>query len=68
MEKKILYVFPDTEIDLDGMYAMTPSERKEWAAKHRNECEIYTVSGFMSAFNNEEISDLGYLFEFEQEI
>lgn len=58
MEKKILYINPNSEFDYFGL----SQEEMLAQAKEDNDAEIYTIEGFAQAFNDEIISDLGYIF------
>lgn len=58
MEKKILYINPNSEFDYFGLN----QEEMLAQAKQDRDADIYTIDGFAQAFNDEVISDLGYIF------
>lgn len=58
MEKKILYINPNSEFE----YFDLSQEEMLAQAKEDSDAEIYTIEGFAQAFNDEIISDLGYIF------
>lgn len=58
MEKKILYISPNSEFDYFGL----SQEEMLTQAKQDRDASIYTIDNFAQAFNDEIISDLGYIF------
>ena len=58
MEKKILYVSPNSEFEYCGV----SQEEMLIQAKQDRDADIYTIDNFAQAFNDEIISDLGYIF------
>lgn len=58
MEKKILYVNPNSEFDYFGL----SQEEMLAQAKKDIDADIYSIEAFAQAFNDELISDLGYSF------
>ena len=58
MEKKILYINPNSEFEYFGL----SQEEMLTQAKQDRDAEIFDIEGFAQAFNNERISDLGYIF------
>lgn len=66
MDKKIIYVSPTTaesdEFSFDE-FSRLPDDEKLHVAKNSNGMYIYgNAEAFAYAFNNEFISDLGYIF------
>lgn len=59
---KVIYITPDCVGDwyIDEIKKMPTSELMTFA-RNTNEVEVYTLEQFQSAFNNEQISDLGYI-------
>ena len=65
MEKKIIYIESDYVSSDDFSLAEFESlsnEEKLHVAKNNNNMIVYSLEGFQFAFNNEMISDLGYIF------
>ena len=61
--KKIIYVEPDHEVSVDEFESMNRNGELLHFAKNDNNCHVYdTIEDFAEAFNNEVISDLGYMF------
>ena len=65
MEKKIIYIESDyvssDDFSLDEFESLS-NEEKLHVAKNNNNMIVYSLEGFQFAFNNEMISDLGYIF------
>lgn len=65
MEKKIIYIESDyvssDDFSLDEFERLS-NEEKLHVAKNNNNMIVYSLEGFQFAFNNEMISDLGYIF------
>ena len=65
MEKKIIYIKSDyvssDDFSLDEFESLS-NEEKLHVAKNNNNMIVYSLEGFQFAFNNEMISDLGYIF------
>ena len=65
MEKKIIYIESDyvssDDFSLDEFESLS-NEEKLHVAKNSNNMIVYSLEGFQFAFNNEMISDLGYIF------
>ena len=65
MEKKIIYLESDyvssDDFSLDEFESLS-NEEKLHVAKNNNNMIVYSLEGFQFAFNNEMISDLGYIF------
>lgn len=61
METKVIYVTPDCGVYIGELEAM-PKDELLCFAKNCNECEVYSLDEFQAAFNEERISDLGYIF------
>lgn len=59
--KKVIYLYPDCEYSSSEFESLT-DEEKLHIAKNSNDMEIYTLEGFQAAFNDELISDLGYIY------
>ena len=59
--KKVIYLYPDCEYPVLDFERLT-DEEKLHVAKNSNDMEIYTLEGFQAAFNDELISDLGYIY------
>ena len=65
MEKKIIYIESDyvssDDFSLDEFESLS-NEEKLHVAKNNNNMIVYSLESFQFAFNNEMISDLGYIF------
>lgn len=61
MKTRVIYVTPDYEDYVDELWAM-PEDELLCFAKNCNEIEIfYSLQDFENAFNDECISDLGFI-------
>lgn len=58
----VIYITPqyDCEYHIDELAKMPKGELMTYA-KNNNDIEIYSLKSFEEAFNNEIISDLGYI-------
>lgn len=65
MEKKVIYIESDYVDDEDfsvDEFKKLPNDEKLHVANNNNHMSVYSLEGFQSAFNDEMISDLGYIF------
>ena len=65
MEKKVIYIESDCVGDEDFSFEefeKLPNDEKLHVANNNNHMSVYSLEGFQSAFNDEMISDLGYIF------
>ena len=60
--KKVIYIDPNCEDFSLEEFEHTPNDEKLHIAKNTNGMHVYSLDGFQEAFNNEYISDLGYIF------
>ena len=58
---KVIYVQPDYMFEQDWFESLS-DEEKLHVAKNENEMEVYTLENFQYAFNEERISDLGFIY------
>ena len=61
---KVIYITPDYDFEdqsIDDIEGMPSDERLTWA-KNANNVYVYSLEEFQMKFNNEEISDLGYIY------
>ena len=62
MNKRVIYITPDCDVPFDELQRMPEDELVHWA-KNSNDAIIYdTLEDFQNAFNDELISDLGFIF------
>lgn len=65
--KKIIYVEPDHEVGIDELESMSKHGELLHFAKNDNNCHVYdTIEAFAEAFNNEYVSDQGFMFVEEE--
>ena len=60
-EPKVIYMKPDAEDDV-SWFSKLSNEEKLHVANNGNDYEIYSLKDFETAFNEELISDLGFIF------
>jgi hypothetical protein len=58
---QVIYIEPDCELMRDEIEAMPKDELLHFA-KNCNEAQVYSLEGFQEAFNDELISDLGFIY------
>ena len=61
MKTKVIYITPECGVYIGELEAM-PKDELLTFAKNCNEAEVYSLEDFQDAFNEERISDLGYIF------
>ena len=61
MEKQVIYLTPHCQYPIEEFKRLSDDEKLH-VAKNTYEMFIYSLEGFQRAFNNEYISDLGYIF------
>ena len=59
--KKVIYLTPNCDYEISEFKKLSDQEKLH-VANNTNEMFIYTLEGFQDAFNNEYISDLGFIF------
>lgn len=58
---QVIYIEPDCEVFRDELEAMPKDELLHFA-KNCNEAHVYSLEDFQEAFNDELISDLGFIY------
>jgi hypothetical protein len=61
---QVIYIEPACELMRDEIEAMPKDELLHFA-KNCNEAQVYSLEGFQEAFNDELISDLGFIYIIE---